>query len=103
MFICDVKWISKWQFHFTVRMDVYSTLLTLLRSTMLVPNRKVDWILDNQTIVVMTMKTYLMRSFAEQLLEDGVDKDEIYAALDRLDADEHEYPTGESYSGVIFH
>ena len=70
---------------------------------MLVPNRKVDWILDDQTIVVMTMKIYLMRSFAEQLLEDGVDKYEIYAALDRLHADEHEYPTGEGYSGVIFH
>jgi hypothetical protein len=76
--------------------------LILIRSIMLVPNRKVDWIMEDGTVVVMEMKSYLVRSFAEQLLDDGVDKDDIYKALDKLHCHEHDYPTGEPYNGVIF-
>lgn len=85
-------------------MDVYSIILTLMRSTMLIPDRyRVVWFLENDEEIEMDMKTYIIRSTTEQMLEDSVNKDEIYAALDRLGADKNEYPTGESYNGVRFH
>lgn len=72
-----------------------------MRSIMLVPDRNVTLCLDDGD-VKMTMKSYMIRSFAEQMLDNGVDKDEIYDALKRLHCDEYEYPTGEGHS-VIFH
>jgi hypothetical protein len=84
-------------------MDLYSILLTLSRATMLLPRRRVDWILeDTNTTIEMDLQQYMFRSFCERLLEDGTSKDELYAVLKQMYVDENEYATGECFS-VIFH
>lgn len=83
-------------------MDLYSVIMCFNKSIMLVPNRRVEWIREDETRINMSMQTFLMRSFLEQLLDAGVEKDELDAVLKQMYVDEDEYPTGECYS-VIFH
>lgn len=83
-------------------MDLYSVIMCFNRSIMLVPQRQVSWIREDKTIIKMDMQTFLMRSFLEQLLDDGVEKGDLDTVLKEMYIDEDEYPTGEPYS-VIFH
>ena len=83
-------------------MELYAALLTLTRAAMLLPRRRVDWILEDETVIEMDLQQYMFRSFCEQLLEDGTSKDELYAVLKQMYVDENEYATGECFS-VIFH
>jgi hypothetical protein len=80
-------------------MDLYGTILAFMHSIMLVPTKRVEWIREDDTVIEMTLKEYLMRSFLEQLLErTSVDKEEFDATLDKLHVEENERPTGECYS-----
>lgn len=57
---------------------------------------------EEEQVIRMTMQTYVIRSFAEELLEKGHDEELIRKALDKFEADEDMYPTGKSYY-VQFH
>lgn len=83
-------------------MDLYSVIMCFNKSIMLVPRRRVSWIREDDSVINMDMQTFLIRSFLEQLLDDGVEKEELDAVLKQMYIDEDEYPTGEPYS-VIFH
>ena len=84
-------------------MDLYSVIMTLNRSIMLLPKRRVDWICEDETVIRMDLQTYMFRSFLEELLDrGGVEKDELYKVLSQMHVDDAEYPTGEPFS-VIFH
>jgi len=83
-------------------MELRTMFLTLYKSIMLLPYRSVEWHIEDKLIIMMDTKTFIVRSFAEELLSNGVPEDDIKAALNSLDAGKEEYPTGESYS-VIFH
>lgn len=93
-FICVIPFYAK--------MDLYSVIMCFNNSIMLVPRRRVSWIREDESVINMDMQTFLFRSFLEQLLDDGVQKDELDKVLKQMYVDENEYPTGEPYS-VIFH
>lgn len=102
MFIADTKWISCLQFHFTT-MELNKVFRSLWESTEFLPDKTVVvWTTQKDGKIYMDMRTYVVRSFTEQLLKDGVSKDDIWVSLRRACAEPNEYPTGEPYD-VIFH
>ena len=76
-------------------------ILTFMRSILLLPKQGLLWYPENGCPIVMNMRTFLIRSFTEQLLEEGNLLEDIVNALDELYAEPDMYPTGECYS-VIF-
>lgn len=76
-------------------------ILTFMRSILILPKQNLLWYPENGRPIVMNMRTFLIRSFTEQLLEQGFLLTDIVAVLYELHAEPDMYPTGECYS-VIF-
>lgn len=80
-------------------MELYCVIMTLNRSIMLLPKRRVDWICEDETVIRMDLQTYVFRAFLEELLDrGGVSKDDLDKVLNEMHVDDDERPTGESYS-----
>lgn len=72
--------------------------MTLNRSIMLLPRRRVDWICEDETVIQMDLQQYVFRSFLEELLDKGTPKEELDKVLNEMHVEDEERPTGEPYS-----
>lgn len=79
-------------------MDLYCVIMTLNRSIMLLPRRRVDWICDDETVIQMNLQQYVFRAFLEDLLDNGTTKEELDKVLEQMHIDDDERPTGEPYA-----
>lgn len=79
-------------------MELYSVIMTLNRSIILLPRRRVDWICEDETVIQMDLQQYVFRSFLEELLDKGTPKEELDKVLTEMHVEDEERPTGEPYS-----
>lgn len=74
----------------------------LSKITETLPKDTIQWCIKDSITILMDTQTFILRSFTEYMLKDGIPEEDIKTALDSLNAEKELYPTGEPYD-VIFH
>jgi hypothetical protein len=82
-------------------MELREVFLAFSHSLTRLPKVKVEWSYDGSEPVIMSLADYLLRSFAESLVEKGTSKCEVIAALDGIWDDPMYHPQGQPYQ-IIF-